>query len=55
MDDKITAVAKFAQSKTAENVRSFCGLAGYYRPFIKNFAARANSSVEKGYTFSLGQ
>ncbi len=29
-----------------ENVRSFLGLAGYYRPFIKNFAARANSLTQ---------
>ncbi len=42
VDDKITAVAKFPQPKTVENVRSFLGLAGYYRPFIKSFAERAN-------------
>ncbi len=41
-DDKITAVANFPQPKTVENVRSFLGLAGYYRPFIKSFAARAS-------------
>ncbi len=28
--------------KTVEKVRSFIGLAGYYRPFIKSFAARAS-------------
>ncbi len=39
VDDKIAAVAKFPQPKTVENVRSFLGLAGYYQPFIKNFAA----------------
>ncbi len=43
VDDKITAVANFPQPKTVENVRSFLGLAGYYRPFIKSFAARASS------------
>ncbi len=42
VDDKIAAVVKFPQPKTAENVRSFLGLAWYYRPFIKSFAARAN-------------
>ncbi len=42
VDDKITAAANFPQPKTLENVRSFLGLAGYYRPFIKSFAARAN-------------
>ncbi len=42
VDDKIAAVAKFLQPKTVENVRSFLVLAGYYLPFIKNFATRAN-------------
>ncbi len=42
VDDKITAVAKFPQPKTVENVRSFLVVAGYYSPFIRNFAARAN-------------
>ncbi len=42
VDDKITAVANFPQPKTIENVRSFLGSAGYYRPFIKSFAARAS-------------
>ncbi len=41
VDEKTAAVAKFPQPKTVENVRSFLGLAGYCRPFIKNFAARA--------------
>ncbi len=41
-DDKITAVANFPQKKTVENIRSFLGLAGYYRPFIKSFAALAS-------------
>ncbi len=40
VDDKIAVVSQFLQPKTVENVRSFLGLAGYYRPFIKNFAAR---------------
>ncbi len=42
VDEKTVAVAKFPQPKTVENVRSFLGLAGYYCPFIKNFATRAN-------------
>ncbi len=40
-----------------ENVRSFLGLAGYYRPFIKNFAARANpltQLLKKETPFHLG-
>ncbi len=42
VDDKITAVANFPQPKIVENVRSFRGLAGYCRPFIKSFAALAS-------------
>ncbi len=38
VDDKITAVANFPKQKTVENIRSFLGLAGYYRPFIKSVA-----------------
>ncbi len=39
---KIAAVAKFSWPKTVENIRSFLGLAGYYRPFIKSFATGAS-------------
>ena len=42
MDDKVTAVKNFPQPKSADNVRSFLGLAGYYRPFIKDFAKLAS-------------
>ena len=35
---KIQAVESFPQPKTQTKVRSFLGLAGYYRKFIKNFA-----------------
>ena len=35
---KIQAVESFPQPKTQTEVRSFLGLAGYYRKFIKNFA-----------------
>ncbi len=42
VDEKVMAVQKFPQPKSVENVRSFLGLAGYYRPFIKNFAAIAS-------------
>ncbi len=58
VDDKIAAVVQFPQPKTVENVRSFSGLARHYRPFIKNFAARANPLTKvfkKRYTVSLGQ
>ncbi len=36
VDSKITAVKNFPTPKSVENVRSFLGLAGYYRAFVKN-------------------
>lgn len=37
-DDKIAAVKKFPIPKTQKEIKSFLGLVGYYRKFIKNFA-----------------
>ncbi len=42
VDSKITAVKNFPTPKSVENVRSFLGLAGYYRAFAKNFASIAS-------------
>ena len=42
MNDKIMAINKFPQPQSVENVRSFIGLCGYYRSFIKGFAALAS-------------
>ena len=54
MDDKVSAVKNFPQPRTIENVRSFLGLAGYYRPFIKDFAKIAsplNQLLKKDVSF----
>ncbi len=40
-DDKITVSKNFINHQSVDSVRSFLGLAGYYRPFIYNFAAKA--------------
>ena len=42
MDDKIKAVLNFPTPKSVENVRSFLGLCGYYRCFVKGFASLAS-------------
>ncbi len=42
VDSKINALQKFPAPKSVENVRSFLGLAGYYRAFDKNFASIAS-------------
>jgi hypothetical protein len=40
-DRKIEAVIKFPAPKSQKDIRSFLGLAGYYRKFIANFSAIA--------------
>ncbi len=65
MDDKILAIKKFPQPRTVENICSFIGFCGYYRPFIDEFAKIAspltkllkneipfhwNASQEKSFT-----
>ncbi len=42
MDDKISAIKNFPQPQNVENVRSFLGLCGFYRPFICGFARIAS-------------
>ena len=38
LDDKVHAVSNFPVPKSAEQVRSFLGLSGFYRQFIKDFS-----------------
>ncbi len=42
VDSKITAVKNFPTPKSVERVRSFLGLAGYYRAYVKNFTSTAS-------------
>ncbi len=44
--DKVEAVASWPQPTTVRHVRSFLGLASYYRKFIPHFAAIASPMVE---------
>nr|GEU72505.1 putative reverse transcriptase domain-containing protein [Tanacetum cinerariifolium] len=55
---KIEAVKNWKASRTLYEVRSFLGLAGYYRRFIKNFSKIAKSLTiltRKCKTFSWGE
>ncbi|KAD6119725.1 hypothetical protein E3N88_10996 [Mikania micrantha] len=54
---KIQAVAKWSPPKTPTEVRSFLGLAGYYRRFIQNFSKIASSLTKltrKGVKYEWG-
>ncbi len=56
VDSKITAVKNFPTPKPVENVRSFLGLAVYYRTFLKNFSSFAfplTCPLKKDVPFSL--
>ncbi len=39
VDSKINTVKHFPTPQNVENARSFLGLAGYYRAFVRNFAS----------------
>ena len=57
LKDKTIAIQNFPQPNTVENVRSFIGLSGYYRKFIKDFASIAKpltSLLKKETKFEWG-
>ena len=41
LPDKVSAVREFPRPENADHVRSFLGLAGYYRSFVKGFSTLA--------------
>ncbi len=41
MADKVEAVQRFPQPTKVEHIRSFLGLSGYYRAFIKDYSTIA--------------
>nr|CAB3504899.1 unnamed protein product [Digitaria exilis] len=44
--EKVTAVSEWQQPKNVTEIRSFLGLAGYYRRFIENFSRIAKPMTE---------
>jgi len=53
--EKVAAIATWPTPTSIAEVRTFCGLASYYRAFAHNFAAKAKPShnlTRKGATFS---
>eukprot|EP00253_Pinus_taeda_P024434 PITA_24434 len=56
--EKIRAIIEWATPKNVDEVRSFMGLAGYYRRFIKNFSCIAypiTSLQQKGKKFEWAE
>ncbi len=58
VQSKVDVVKNFPQPTSAEKVRSFLGLTGYYRKFIENYADIAqplSSLLKKKAEFSWGR
>nr|XP_041631159.1 uncharacterized protein LOC121502206 [Drosophila kikkawai] len=54
--ERIVAIQKIPEPKSVKELRSFLGTAGWYRPFIKDFAAMATpltDALKKGRTTRL--
>ena len=50
MQDKVEAVQKWPEPRNASELRSFLGLAGYYRRFVEGFSRRAAPLHELTHT-----
>ena len=57
-DDKITAICNFPRSTNTKAVKSFLGVSGFYRAFIKDYSVIAlplTKLFEKGCSFRMGR